>query len=234
MKSVFVTGTDTGVGKTHISCALMRQLIATGCRVVGMKPVASGGRYVSGKCVNADAQQLMATANITVPYEWVNPYCFEAAIAPHIAAQQAGTLISPQGIYSAYQQLAAVADVVVVEGIGGWAVPINATKTMADIAVMLNLPVIMVVGMRLGCLNHAALTVQSIRASSLTFAGWVANTLDPAMPAVEENIAALKTITAAPLVAVTPYITTASQWSDLKFDITCLSQAAGKDLLLGK
>lgn len=207
MKSVFVTGTDTGVGKTQVSCALMRQLIAEGYRVVGMKPVASGAQYDDGKLVNEDALHLMATANVDVPYEWVNPYCFEAAIAPHLAAQRAGIQITLEAIHRAYQQLATIADVVVVEGVGGWAVPINATQTMADVAVMLSLPVIMVVGMRLGCLNHAQLTAQSILASTLPFAGWIANTLDPMMPALQENMDTLKEVLQIPLIGMLDYRT---------------------------
>jgi len=205
MQSVFVTGTDTGVGKTQVSCALIRQLIAEGYRVVGMKPVASGAYFVDGKLVNEDALHLMATANVDAPYEWINPYCFEAAIAPHIAALQAGIPISLEVISSAYQQLATVADVVVVEGVGGWAVPISAAQTMADVAAMLSLPVIMVVGMRLGCLNHALLTAQSILASTLPFAGWIANTLDPMMPALQENMDTLKEVLQIPLIGMLDY-----------------------------
>jgi dethiobiotin synthetase len=222
MKSVFITGTDTGVGKTRVTCALMRQLIAQGLRVVGMKPVASGGELHDGTLRNDDAVQLMATANIDVPYAWVNPYCFAPAIAPHIAAQQAATPILPEVILRAYQQLSAAADVVVVEGVGGWAVPINATKTMADIASMLNLPVMMVVGMRLGCLNHALLTAHGIQTSPLTLTAWIANTLEPAMPVLQENIDALKTFIAAPLVAVLPYLPVPTQANNVHFDLTVL------------
>ena len=220
MKSFFITGTDTGVGKTHVSCALMRQLIAAGHRVVGMKPVASGGHDVAGQCVNADAQQLMATANVKVPYEWVNPYCFEAAIAPHIAALESGITITPDVILSAYQQLAAVADVVIVEGVGGWAVPINATQSMADIAARLKLPVIMVVGLRLGCLNHAILTAQSIQASSSTLVAWVANTLDVSMPALQANIDTLKCTLVVPLLGVMPGQSTINPTANSNFDLT--------------
>jgi dethiobiotin synthetase len=222
MKSVFVTGTDTGVGKTQVSCALMRQLIAEGYRVVGMKPVASGAYFVDGKLVNDDALHLMATANVDVPYEWINPYCFEAAIAPHIAALQAGIPISLEVICSAYQQLATVADVVVVEGVGGWAVPINATQTMADVAAILNLPVIMVVGMRLGCLNHALLTAQSILARPARLVGWVANTLDPMMPALIENIDTLKAKISSVLIGVMPYVSSTSPAVDINFDMSFL------------
>jgi dethiobiotin synthetase len=222
MKSVFITGTDTGVGKTRFSCALMRQLISQGQRVVGMKPVASGGHYLSNKLVNEDAQELMATANVAVPYEWINPYCFEAAIAPHIAAQGAGVTISPSVILSAYQHLLEVADVVIVEGVGGWAVPINATQTMADIAAMLHLPVIMVVGLRLGCLNHAILTAQSIHASGLQSLSWVANTLDPTMLALQNNIDTLKTKLDAPLLGVMPYHNAITPAPHYEFDLSSL------------
>lgn len=234
MKSLFVTGTDTGVGKTWITCNLMRQLIEQGLRVVGMKPVASGAVQHEGQLRNEDALQLLATANVEVPYEWVNPYCFAPAIAPHIAAQQAGMPMSLDVIKSAYQRLAALADVVVVEGVGGWAVPINTTKTMADIAVMLNMPVIMVVGMRLGCLNHAILTAQSIRSYALTLSAWVANSTEPAMPAWQENIAALKSFIPAPLAAIMPYVSNNTKTSDFHFDFTLLSSRTDNDLLLGK
>jgi dethiobiotin synthetase len=223
MQSVFITGTDTGVGKTHISCALMRQLIAAGYRVVGMKPVASGGHAVAGKLMNADAQQLMATANVTAPYEWVNPYCFEAAIAPHIAAQETGVSINADVILRAYQQLAALADIVIVEGVGGWAVPINTTQSMADIAAVLNLPVIMVVGLRLGCLNHALLTAQSIQASSTTLTAWVANTLDASMPALQANIDSLKRRLVAPLIGVVPEQTQINPSANISFDLSHVS-----------
>jgi len=205
MNSVFITGTDTGVGKTRVSCALMRQLIGEGLRVVGMKPVASGADMHSGGLRNEDALQLIASANVDVPYEWVNPYCFAPPIAPHIAAHQAGVSISPEVIYNAYQRLAAISDVVVVEGVGGWCVPIDATKTMADIALMLNLPVIMVVGMRLGCLNHALLTARSIQASTQRFAGWVANIIDPSLPALQENLDTLKEVLKIQLIGVLGY-----------------------------
>lgn len=223
MKSLFVTGTDTGVGKTWVSCSLMRELIGKGLRVVGMKPVASGAEIHDDQLRNEDALRLQATANVEVPYEWVNPYCFAPAIAPHIAAQQAGTQISLDVINSAYQRLSDLADVVVVEGVGGWAVPIGTTKTMADIAVMLNVPTIMVVAMRLGCLNHAILTAQSIRSYSLTLAAWIANTPDPTMPVWQENIDSLKTFISAPLAAVVPHFSRHSQANDFHFDLSVLA-----------
>ena len=223
MKSVFITGTDTGIGKTWVACGLIRQLVASGLRVAGMKPVASGAQMQDGKLRNEDALHLIEAANVEVPYEWVNPYCFAPAIAPHIAAQQAGMPIKPDIIYSAYQQLAAVADVVVVEGVGGWAVPISSTKTMADIARLLNLPVVMVVGMRLGCINHALLTAQAIQSASLTLRAWIANTLDPDMPVQAENIAALKSFIAAPLATVVPFASAVSSINQFHMDMTILS-----------
>lgn len=219
MHSIFVTGTDTEVGKTQVSCALIRQLAGSGLRVAGMKPIASGARWLEGELRNDDALQLMAAANVEVPYALVNPYCFEPAIAPHIAAQQAGVEMSPQTIVTAYQQLAALADVVVVEGVGGWFVPINANQTLADVATKLQLPVIMVVGMRLGCLNHAMLTVHAVRSRSLELTGWIANTLDPAMPSLQENIETLECFIDAPHLGVMPFLQHASAAQDINFKI---------------
>ena len=223
MKSVFITGTDTGVGKTWVSCALMRQLIGEGLRVVGMKPVATGAIMQDGELRNDDAMQLMANANVDVPYEFVNPYCFAPAIAPHIAAHQPGTSISLDVIQHAYRELAANADVVVVEGVGGWAVPINAQQTMADVATILNLPVVMVVGMRLGCLNHALLTAQSIQSTSLTLTAWVANIIDPVMPMLQKNIDTLKSHLNASLAAVVPYVSGVSQANAVHFNVSLYS-----------
>jgi dethiobiotin synthetase len=222
MQSIFVTGTDTEVGKTQVSCALILQLVAAGLRVAGMKPVASGARFVEGQLRNDDALQLIAAANVDVPYEWVNPYCFEPAIAPHVAALQAGIEMTPDVIVAAYQQLQSVADVVVVEGVGGWFVPLNARQTMADVVAKLKLPVVMVVGMRLGCLNHAMLTAHAIQTSSLTLAGWVANTLDPDMPSLAQNIETLKTLLTAPHWGVMPYLQHSSAIQNISFKNTFL------------
>lgn len=222
MHSIFVTGTDTGVGKTQVSCALLRQLGAEGYRVVGMKPVASGATRHTGVLRNDDALQLMAAANVAAPYEWVNPYCFEPAIAPHIAADQSKRPISIETIAHAYQQLAKQADVVVVEGVGGWEVPVNATQTMADVALHLQLQVVLVVGMRLGCLNHALLTAQSIAARGVRFAGWIANVLDANMPALAANIETLKTRISAPMLGVMPFVTPALDMSTVSFATTNL------------
>jgi len=201
--SYFVTGTDTGVGKTLISCALLHKFSAQGRRTVGMKPVAAG---CDAEGRNEDALQLLAAGNVAVDYGSINPYCFRHAVAPHIAAQRAGVLIDLSVIAKSYKKLAAQADVVIVEGAGGLLVPINEQQDSADLILELGLPVIMVVGMRLGCLNHALLTVEAIAVRGLALAGWVANVIVADMAAVEENVAALQQRIAAPLLGIVPYM----------------------------
>ena len=191
-RGYFVTGTDTGVGKTTVTVALIHALRAQGLKVVGMKPVASGCEWVDGEFVNGDVRALRAAANVLADPALVNPYSFAPAIAPHIAAAQAGIEIRLETLTSAYAALAQVADVVVVEGVGGFCVPLGADLDTAGLARALDLPVILVVGMRLGCLNHALLTMEAIRRRRLNWAGWVANELEPDMPALAENLAELK------------------------------------------
>jgi len=195
----FVTGTDTGVGKTLVSCALIHRFTALGKSVIGMKPVAAGGERGAEGLINDDVRLLRAASNVNAALTLVNPYCFEPPIAPHIAATQAGAVIEIDRITQAYQQLAALAEVVIVEGVGGYCVPLNDTQDTATLAQRLGLPVIMVVGLRLGCLNHALLTARSITADGLTLAGWVANRIDPAMVAAVDNIRALSPRITAPL-----------------------------------
>lgn len=197
----FITGTDTGVGKTVVACALLQAFAARGRRVVGMKPVAAGALRTEHGLLNDDVAALCAASNVKAPPDLVNPYCFEAAIAPHLAAKQAGTRIELGRIAHAYAGLAAAAEVVVVEGAGGFCVPLSSIENGAHLARLLGLPVIMVVGMRLGCLNHALLTAQAIRAHGLVLAGWVANRIDPGMAAADENVAALVERMPAPLLA---------------------------------
>lgn len=189
MKGLFVTGTDTGVGKTRIAVALIHALRAQGLRVAAMKPV-SAGSAPGG--LNEDVVALTRAANVEADVFDVNPYAFEPAIAPHIAAQQAGVRIELPVIAAAYSRLAAKADVVVVEGAGGWRVPLNDREDMADLAQSLGLPVVLVVGLRLGCLNHALLSAESIARRRLLWAGWVGNHIDPLMACQAENIAALR------------------------------------------
>ncbi len=199
-RGFFVTGTDTGVGKTRVAVALIQELIQRGLRVAGMKPIASGCRPCEGQLVNEDALALRAAANTPGAYSDVNPYAFEPAIAPHVAACQAGIIIERTRILRSYRTLAMTADAVVVEGAGGWLVPIGSQATMADVAHDLSLPVVLVVAMRLGCINHALLTARSISSSGLALAGWIANDPGPAMPERAASVQAISEhIGAAPL-----------------------------------
>jgi dethiobiotin synthetase len=197
----FVTGTDTGVGKTLLACALLHAFASGGKSVVGMKPVAAGseaGRW-------PDVEALTGASTVRAPGRLVNPYAFEPAIAPHIAAELAGQRIDIDTIACAYGDLARRAEVVVVEGVGGFLVPLNARDTGADLARRLALPVVLVVGMRLGCLNHALLTRKQIEACDLRCAGWVANCIVQEMPQLEANIRALEQRLDCPLLGVVPF-----------------------------
>lgn len=188
----FVTGTDTGVGKTRVACALLRAYAARDRRVIGMKPVAAGATRINGVFVNDDVAQLTAASTVPAPPEWVNPYCFEPPIAPHLAAAEEKILIKIKYLQSMALRLLALAEVLVVEGAGGFCVPLNDDETSADLACALRFPVVLVVGMRLGCLNHALLTAEAICARGLTIAGWVANHIDPAMERADANVATLQ------------------------------------------
>jgi dethiobiotin synthetase len=198
-RGLFVTGTDTGVGKTRVAVALAHLLRARGLRVAAMKPVSAGS--APGE-LNEDVVALLQAANVTAELRDVNPYAFAEPVAPHIAAQQAGVSIDLETIVAAYSRLAAAADVVVVEGAGGWRVPLNAHQDMADLAQRLGLPVVLVVGLRLGCLNHALLTAESIAFRQLPWAGWVGNQIEPKMPFRAENLAALHARLPAPCLGV--------------------------------
>ena len=187
-KALFITGTDTDVGKTHVACQIIQQYVAQGLKVVGMKPVAAGCELVDGVWLNEDVQKLTAASNVDAPAELVNSYCFKEYIAPHLAAEKAGAVIELETILAAYQQLTTMADVVVVEGAGGFLVPLNNRVGLADLAQALAIPVVLVVGMRLGCINHSLLSVESIKARGLTLHGWVANHVDPEMALREENV----------------------------------------------
>jgi len=197
----FITGTDTGVCKTLIACALLHAFARSGKSVVGMKPVAAG----CDALLCEDVAALRAASTVDAPREWVNPYALPAPVAPHLAAQQAGIALEIAPMLNAFRQLQTLADVVIVEGVGGWMVPFNATQSSADLAQQLGLPVILVVGMRLGCLNHALLTAQAIRAQGLQLAGWVANRIDPAMALCDENVQALQARLDAPLLGSVPH-----------------------------
>jgi dethiobiotin synthetase len=196
----FITGTDTDVGKTYIASALVKHFCRQSLQAVGMKPVAAGAELVNGRLLNSDVAELIKAGNVDADLVLINPYVFAPAIAPHIAAEQVSIRVSLDNIQQAFDVLQTKADVVVVEGAGGFRVPINRQETMADLAVKLNLPIILVVGIRLGCINHALMTAGSIRAAGLNLVGWVANRIDPNMPAIEENIATLKAMLKAPCI----------------------------------
>ena len=196
---VFVTGTDTGVGKTVACVALLRALVACGVRAVGMKPVAAG--VDPGAAVNADVTALAAAGNVDAPLDERNPYAFAEAIAPHVAARRAGVTIDLERIADAYARLAARADVVVVEGAGGPLVPLGPRLDVLDVPRRLALPVVLVVGVRLGCLSHALAAELAFRARGVRLAGWIACRVDPAMARADESVAALRERLPAPLLA---------------------------------
>jgi len=197
----FVTGTDTGAGKTLVACALLAGFAGRGMKAVGMKPVACGVEPGAGGLVNDDVERLIGASNVAAPREHVNPYCFEPPIAPHIAARQAGVTIAFDRIEQSFHALTAQAEVVVVEGVGGFHVPLGPGTDSAQLAARLALPVVMVVGMRLGCLNHALLTGRAVAASGLKLAGWIANHIDPQMAAADDNVRALDERIGAPRIA---------------------------------
>jgi len=197
----FIAGTDTEVGKTFSTSALLHVLKNRGVRALGMKPVAAGTNAAGS---NDDVDALIAASGVAAPLDLINPYLFEPPIAPHIAAQESGRTINFDTILAAFSQLAQFADVVLVEGVGGFCVPLGTDNDAADLAQRLGLPVILVVGMRLGCINHALLTQEAIAARGLRLAGWIANRIDPAMSRFDENLAALESRLKAPLLGVIP------------------------------
>lgn len=211
MSGFFIAGTDTGVGKTLVATALVQRGVAAGKRVAAMKPISAGCVQTAEGWLNDDVAQLRAASNVALPLALMNPYAFEPPIAPHIAAQQAGVVIDLARIESAYREIAALADEVIVEGAGGLLVPLNTQHAMADIVVRLDLPVILVVGMRLGCLNHALLTVEAMVARGIKLHAWVANQIDPNMRAFEENLASLEARICAPLMCVLPPLNAANK-----------------------
>jgi dethiobiotin synthetase len=217
-RGAFIAGTDTDVGKTRVTLALLRALRARGVRAAGMKPVATGcrslgakelsmfaGFYSVGDMINDDVATIAALSLPDCDRSDINPYCFDWGVSPHIVAQRAGVRIEPERIAAAYERLAARCDAVVVEGTGGWFAPIGELGTMADIAQRLQLPVVLTVGLRLGCLNHALLSVQAIGVSNLKLAGWIGSVLAPDMPALDENIATLDALLGVPRLALLPY-----------------------------
>lgn len=193
-RGYFVTGTDTGIGKTTVSCALLRSFARLGLESAGMKPVSSGGD---------DASRLAAAGSKPLPPDLANTYDLSEPLAPHIAARHSGVDIDAASIVRAYEKIGA--DIVIVEGVGGFLVPLNEKQDTSDLARMLGLPVILVVGMRLGAINHALLTRDAVKSRGLELAGWVANRMDPGMPAFGEVLEAIAGRIDAPLLDVVPF-----------------------------
>ena len=204
MKNYFITGTDTNVGKTFITLGLMAALRQHHLSVAPMKPIAAGTMTIAGQVVNDDVHQLMSFYGERLDPQLVNPYCFDAAIAPHIAASLEKRDVDIVVVKRAFATLAATHDVVLVEGAGGFLVPMNDITLMSALPIQLKCEVILVVGLRLGCLNHALLTVESIQLRGLKLAGWVANTVDADMPYKAENIETLQRLIPAPCLGVVP------------------------------
>lgn len=209
-QSLFITGTDTGVGKTVVTAALLRMLGDAGHRVAGMKPVAAGAELTSHGWRNDDALELAAASNVRLPYEWTNPVCLPHATSPHLAARDVGVEIDLVGIKAAFESIKSRSDLVLVEGAGGWLAPISASttgigpRTMQDVALALGLPVVLVVGVRLGCLNHAMLSEAAIARSGLPLAGWIANPVDPHFSDADRYVASLQEELVAPLLWTAP------------------------------
>ncbi|GIZ51810.1 dethiobiotin synthase [Noviherbaspirillum aridicola] len=204
MSAWFITGTDTEIGKTLVSCALLHALGRLGLRAAGMKPVAAGMEWRDDAWRNEDVDAIAAAASLTLPRELTTPYLLRDAAAPHLAAEQEGVTLRIAPILDCYRQVSAQADAVVVEGVGGFCVPLNDEEDTAGLARQLGLPVILVVGLRLGCISHALLSAEAIAARGLTLAGWVANTVDPQMRHLEANVESLAARLSAPLLGRIP------------------------------
>jgi len=205
--SYFVAGTDTGVGKTRVTAALLAAGRAEGLTVTGMKPVASGAERIAGRMASADALQLMAASGQLTPYEEVNPYCLEIAVSPHIAAKLAKITIDIAQIVTIAAKLQQGSDLLLIEGAGGWYTPVGEGESMADLAQALGVPVLLVVGLKLGCLNHARLSLEAIRRSGCRFAGWVGNHVDPDFMAPAENLHTLRRLLGAEPLALLRHAT---------------------------
>ncbi|OAD19236.1 Dethiobiotin synthase [Candidatus Thiomargarita nelsonii] len=204
-QSWFITGTDTEIGKTWCTLALIQHLKNQGLRVAGMKPIAAGCYQTVAGLRNSDAQQILELSGLDVPYDWINPYAFAPPIAPHLAAAQVRQSIDLENIIKKYQQLAAQVDSVVIEGVGGWRVPMNARQSLKDMVLAMDVPVILVVGLRLGCINHALLSAETIIGDGCTLAGWIANPIDSDFDG-QASIDSLSERLEVPLLAQMPYL----------------------------
>jgi dethiobiotin synthetase len=204
-RGIFVTGTDTGVGKTLVAAGLVRVLADRGHRVVGLKPIASGAEPARGGLRNADALALAAESSVDLPYELTNPYCFGPAVAPHLAAAEAGVRLSLDELVAWYARATADAEFAIVEGAGGWRVPLHPEGFLSDLPERLGLGVLLVVGLRLGCLSHARLTLEAILSGNrCPFAGWIGNQVDAGFERLDANVATLERLLGAPPLAVIP------------------------------
>ena len=205
-KRFFVTGTDTDAGKTFVTVLMLEALKQRGLSTLALKPLAAGCEQVDGELRNDDALKLQAAMTVALPYQQINPIALKSAIAPHLAAEEEGRTLSVDRLAGLIRgALMTPADVTLVEGAGGWLVPLNHRETLGNLVKELELPVILVVGVRLGCLNHALLTAQAVAAAGLPLAGWVANGIDPEAAKVQENINTLKSMLAAPCLGVIPH-----------------------------
>jgi dethiobiotin synthetase len=222
MSHYFITGTDTGVGKTFVTCAMLHRLKAQGISAIGMKPIAAGGDMTPDGLQNDDIEALRDASSVKLASEDLNCYLFAEPIAPHIAAANEDVDIDMDVIRQRFDQLAELADTVLVEGVGGFIVPLGDGVDTADLAADLDLPVILVVGIRLGCLNHALLTQEAIRARGLTLAGWIANQIDPNMSEFEANVDALEERIRAPLIGIIEFQKNADP-SKVEIDLETLS-----------
>jgi dethiobiotin synthetase len=229
---LFVTGTDTGVGKTVVARLIVRCLVATGVRVAVMKPVAAGSVMTASGPRNEDALGLIADSNVAMPYETVNPYCLDAPVAPHLAARDLGISVELPRLTAAFRTLAAAADYVIVEGAGGWFAPLNETEFVADLAAALNLPVLLVVGLRLGCLNHALLSVAAVRQRRLPLAGWIGNQIEPGFARLSDNLRTLEQHIGMPPIATVVHAAASTVQARLPASaVAALVQAAARKQL---
>lgn len=205
-KRIFITGTDTDVGKTLVTSCLINNFQQAKYSVTAIKPIAAGCNWLDGQLKNSDALILQQLVDQPISYERVNPVALESPIAPHIAAENENLHLSVQSLQTQCDLSQHQTDILLVEGAGGWLVPLNDNETLADFAIAESLDIILVVGMKLGCINHAMLTAQTVRASGLNIVAWVANMIDPDMSVVDENIETIKQKIEAPLIAIIPYI----------------------------
>jgi dethiobiotin synthetase len=222
----FITGTDTGVGKTWVTLGLISALRAQGLRAAGMKPIATGCRHTAEGLRNEDVMKILEQTDLPLPYDWVNCYSFEPTIAPHLAAREAGVEISLENILARHARLADQAEFIVVEGVGGWRVPINNREGIWDLARRLGYPVILVVGLRLGCINHALLTAEAIRADGVDLAGWVANQIVAAYTPVQATLETLAARLQTPMLAYLPWL----EREDVELIASCLREGIVKHL----